>query len=146
MTFLALRKRSRSSTVTVATCVKESASPWPIWVARSTTNPPKSSMSLPSTYFCGRAQSSLIPLPSTSKVRSSIGSGATSSGGRTAVLRPQADKKVTENRLEVTKKREQRTEKNFLKPLPHDFALCTLHFALWTLDFALCTLHFALMA
>src|SRR5437867_12838433 len=102
-------------------------------------------MSLPSTYFCGRAQSSLIPLPSTPRVRSSTDSGATSSGGRTGVLRPQAGRTETEIETEI-EKREQRTEKNFLKPLPHDFGLWTLDFGLWTLHFALCTLHFALIA
>src|SRR5712664_3261240 len=97
-----------------------------------------SSILLRSTYFCGRSQCNLMALPSTSKVKSLIGSGATSSGGRTGVLRPQAEK--TKKEIEMERRKQRAREKAFRllagrwPPTPGPQPL---DFRLWTLDFRL---------
>src|SRR5262249_55022204 len=78
----------------------------------NTTNPPRSSSSLPSTVLSVRPQLSLMPFFSISRARSLVGSGATSSGGRTGVFRPQADKesKAPGSRLQAIENKKKRTQ------------------------------------
>src|SRR5215510_11486263 len=83
-----------------------------------------------------------MPLLSTSKVKSLIGSGATSSGGRTGVLLPQAEKTKREIAIE---RRKPEITGTFLRLLVFDSRLRTLASRLWFSHVTPCTLHLALI-